>query len=149
MKRDKIIATRPNEHSRAYFKLLETANWIEMKVKEVLNNYQLTHAQFNILMILRENHPEPVSAGDLKEKLIFKNSDVTRLLDRMVKKGMVERYICPSNRRKLDITISGKAMEMLELVVPEITVAVEHFYRNKITAEEAIALTATLNKIRN
>src|SRR5210317_1465756 len=91
-------------HALAYFNLLKTGSWIEERVKKALRPLNLTHAQLNALYILYENDPEPVSVTELKERILVSNPDVTRLLDRLVKKGYVLRETCEHNRRKIDIS---------------------------------------------
>ncbi len=82
-------------HALAYFNLLKTGSWVEERIKNALKPFNLTHAQLNALYILFENDPEPVSANELKKKILVSNPDVTRLLDRLVKKGYVLREYLP------------------------------------------------------
>ncbi len=96
-------------HALAYFNLLKTGSWIEERVKEALKPFNLTHAQLNALHILLEDDPNPVSASEIKKRILVSNPDVTRLLDRLVKKGFVLRETCPNNRRKIDV--SGLTVE--------------------------------------
>ncbi len=136
-------------HATAYFNFLHTANWIELQVKGVLRPHDLTHAQFNILKILNGSHPVPLSANDIKERMIFKNPDVTRLIDRLVKKGFVVRAICADNRRKVDISISQLGMELLDDLFPKVRDAVKNFFEQQITVEEASELNRILDKMKD
>lgn len=76
-KEEKIL----NYRYAAYFSLFKIANGLDIEFKKILDQYKLTHQQFNILRILKGSFPEPLSANDIKERMIFKNSDVTRLMD--------------------------------------------------------------------
>jgi DNA-binding MarR family transcriptional regulator len=135
-------------HALAYFNFLKTGSWIEGKVKEALKPFNITHAQLNTLHILMENYPEPVSANELKKKILVSNPDVTRLLDRLVKKGYVVRETCAENRRKIDISLTESGMELFEKAHISTKQAVGSFFKKQITDEEAKELRRILHKIR-
>ena len=99
-------------HALAYFNLLKTVSWLEELIKSALKPFNLTHAQLNALYILYENDPGPVSANELKERILVSNPDVTRLLDRLVVKGFVQRDTCPDNRRKIDISLTDPGKKL-------------------------------------
>ena len=136
-------------HGAAYFNLLKTANSLDVEFKKVLDDFKLTHQQYNILRILKGSFPEPLSANDIKERMIFKNSDVTRLMDRLIKKGYVKREICPTNRRKIDILITQKGLDLLDEIAPSAIEFITTQFQNKITKEEAKELYRILDKIKN
>ena len=135
-------------HALAYFNFLKTGSWIEEKVKKALKPYSITHAQLNTLSILVENHPEPVSANELKKKILVSNPDVTRLLDRLVKKGYVVRETCPDNRRKIDISMTESGIELFKQAHISTKKAVSNFFEGQISAEEAKEFRRILHKIR-
>ena len=135
-------------HALAYFNLLKTSSWIEDKVKMVLKPFDLTHAQLNVLHILMDNDPEPVSANELKERILVASPDVTRLLDRLVKKGFVNRETCPNNRRKVDIELTGDGKKIFLSTQKAMNVALGDFFKDKITEREAMELRSIMHKIR-
>ena len=135
-------------YAKAYFNLLKTGSWVEERIKEALKPLELTHAQLNVLHLLYENDPDPVSASDLKNRILVNNPDVTRLLDRLVKKGFVERGICRENRRKVDISITENGKRLFEEAYLKAKMASGDFFEKKITEEEAIELRRILHKIR-
>lgn len=137
------------EQLLSYFRLIQTANWIELKLKEELNPYKLTHAQFNVLRILKGSNPRPLSAGEVKQRMIVKSPDLTRLVDRLCKKGYVRRITCEENRRKVDITITKEGLALLEELSPKIKRVSELHFLNKISEEEAISLNQILKKIKH
>jgi DNA-binding MarR family transcriptional regulator len=131
----------------AYFNLLKTGSWIEENIKARLKPNNLTHSQLNILHILIENHPKPISANELREKLIVPSPDLTRLLDRLVKKGWVERELCQDNRRKIDISVTKSG----ELAFKNAQAALKEFMDSmldRITDSEAKQLRKILHKLR-
>ena len=136
-------------HASAYFNLLKTGSWVEEKVKKALRSHNLTHAQLNVLYILFENDPEPVSANEVKKKILVSNPDVTRLLDRLVKKGYVLRETCPENRRKIDISLTENGKTLFEKAHLSAKQALGDFFENRITENEAKELRRILGKIRS
>jgi len=135
-------------HALAYFNLLRTGSWIEERIKKALKPLNLTHAQLNALYILDESHPEPVSASDLKMKILVNNPDVTRLLDRLVSKGYVLRETCPDNRRKIDVSLTEAGRKMFMEAHHSAREAIGSYFENQITEDEAQELRRILKKIR-
>ncbi|MCH2082995.1 MAG: MarR family transcriptional regulator [Saprospiraceae bacterium] len=135
-------------HAKAYFKLLETANWIDQQVKSCLHQFDITHPQYNVLRILRGSIPMPLSSTDIKDRMIVISPDMTRLLDRLIKKELIDKRICPDNRRKVEVIISEKGIELLEDIQPIIMEKVQYFYHDQISELEAQQLYDILQKIR-
>ncbi len=135
-------------HAKAYFNLIKTGSWIEERVKESLKPFNLTHAQLNILHILVEHDPDPVSASVIKERMIVSNPDVTRLVDRLVKKDLVCRNTCAVNRRKIDIALTDRGRELFDSLNLEGQHTMGNFFEDKISKEEAAELRRILHKLR-
>lgn len=135
-------------HASAYFNIIITSSWIETQIKEALKAFSLTHAQLNVLSILVQNHPRPVSARELKEKILVSNPDVTRLLDRLVKTGLVQRETCPENRRKIDISATEQGRDLYFEAHMATKKAVNNYFEDQITIEEAQELRRILHKIK-
>jgi DNA-binding MarR family transcriptional regulator len=135
-------------HALAYFNLLKTASWIEEKVKEALKPFNLTHAQLNVLYILMEKDPLSVSANEIKNRILVNNPDVTRLMDRLVKKGLVIREICPENRRKIDVSLTEDGRNFFSEAHLSLKKALGDFFEDRISELEAAELRRILHKIR-
>lgn len=135
-------------HAKAYFNLIKTSGWIEQEVKKALKPFGLTHAQLNILYILYKNNPQPVSPNNVKEQLLDSSPDLTRLFDRLVKKDWVTRETCPSNRRKIDISLTDEGKETFIKAEKAARQAVGNFFEDKITETEAAELRKILHKIQ-
>ena len=135
--------------AKSYFSFLATAGWIENSIKEALKPYNITHAQLNALYILVQSHPKPMPSNAIKEKILASNPDVTRLLDRLVKKGWVIRETCPDNRRKMDISITESGIEIFEEVHFVAKRAVRNYFEEQLTEEEAQELRKIAYKMRN
>jgi DNA-binding MarR family transcriptional regulator len=135
-------------HAVAYFNLLKTGSWIEERIKTALKPFSLTHAQLNVLHVLMESDPTPVSAKELKEKILVANPDITRLLDRLVNKGIVHRMTCPENRRKIDISLTDHGKDLFEKAHLSAKQAVDNYFEDKISEKEAKKLRKILHKLR-
>jgi MarR family transcriptional regulator, 2-MHQ and catechol-resistance regulon repressor len=138
-----------SERAKSYFSLLATTSWIENRIREALRPFNLTHAQLNALYILVQNHPEPIPAKALKEKILVSNPDVTRLLDRLVKKGFVLRETCPENRRKIDISVTESGIELFHKAHFEAKKALRNYFEDQVSKDEANELRKILNKMRS
>ena len=136
-------------HRKMIVHILHTANWLDSKISTVLKKIGITHVQYNILKVLEVAHPEPISVGKVKEGILFANSDMTRLMDRLVDKGLMVRNICQENRRKINVVITADGLKLLQIVNPKIAVALDGYYASKINEEEAKWIASKLKEIRN
>ncbi len=141
-------SSRYNLHLKLVAEILRTGDYLDSKVTEVLKQYGITHIQFNILRILEGAQPDPLPVGKIKERLLFSKSDVTRLLDRLEKKELISRKICPSNRRKMDIEITDEGLKLIQIVLPLIEESLEGFYQKKVGEKERDVVLDVLQKIR-
>lgn len=136
-----------NPNLRLVATLLKAGAAVDSTVSAVLKEEGLTHIQFNILRILQGASPDPVSAGQVNERLMFTKSDVTRLLDRLEAKALICRNACPSNRRKLEITITTEGAELVNVLLPRIEKATHGFYADIFTADERDLMIDALSRI--
>ena len=134
-------------HASSYFKLLEISQTIESRIKLKLQDYDLTHGQYNILKILKGAKDEPLTAKTIKSRMIVNFPDVTRLVDRLVKKELVLREKNPLNRREVNISLLNKGKDLLEELDPIMKSAAFHFFIDQISVQEANALSDILSKI--
>jgi len=135
-----------SNYHKAHLNILFTANWLMDKSKVIFKDFGITPQQFNVLRILREKHPGCCAAGDIKEVMLDKSPDLTRLIDRLIEKGYVTRGVCEENRRKLDIAITDKGLALIKEIAPKMKVQFEQM--KKITDKEAIELSRILDKMR-
>lgn len=135
-----------NGRQKAHLNILFTANWLVDKTKEVLKPFDLTHQQYNVLRILKGRFPDSCAAYDIKEVMIDKGPDLTRLIDRLIVKDYVTRSECEENRRKLDITITKKGLDLIKKIEP--LLKKQLIDQAKITNKEADELSRILDKMR-
>jgi DNA-binding MarR family transcriptional regulator len=99
---------------RAYLNILFTANWLEAKMQQQMKAYNITTSQFNVLRILRGQKGQPMSAFAIQERMIYRTSNVTRILEKLVEKKLVTRDHNVANRRMIDIRLTQDGLELLK-----------------------------------
>ncbi len=135
-----------NEHQKAGLNLLYTYGWVMERTKEIFATEDITPQQFNILRILRGSHPQPLSTLQIRERMLDKMSDTSRIVDRLIAKGLVKKGTCKSDRRLVDVMITDKGRKMLErldLREDELDNII-----GKLTEKEAVILSDLLDKLR-
>jgi len=145
---DKPSGRFENDHNMLIINIIHTADWLEHKILKVLTKYELTHVQFNILRNLETSRSRVLSINEIKSGILFSKSDVSRIIDRLVRKGLITRDLCKENRRKMDIQINKAGLDLLKIIKPEIKRELDNFYANKITDKEAKVASKVLEKIR-
>jgi DNA-binding MarR family transcriptional regulator len=108
--------------------LARTAALMEYAAAEVLRRYGLTPTQYNVLRILRGAEPEGLGRNEVRERLVFRVSDATRLLDRLEEMGLVARTRGGEDRRVVVARITRQGREILAPLDGEI----EQFHRQKL-----------------
>lgn len=127
--------------------ILRAGQIIDHKVSDAIKEFGVTHIQFNILRTLEHRMPEKLSLGDIADGLLFRTSDVSRLVDRLVNNGLVHRSICPENRRKLELEITEKGLEVIRMSVPKIDDTLDGFYRDQFSEKEREQLIDMMKRI--
>lgn len=103
-----------NENQKLAVNLIYTHGWLSNHQNELFSGFDLTGTQYNILRILRGQHPSPVSINLLKERMLDKMCDASRLVERLRKKEWVEREICEEDRRRANVRITNTGLELLD-----------------------------------
>lgn len=134
-------------YQKAVINLSYTSNWLNDKIASALEKYDLTVQQFNILRILRGQHPNPSTVLLLKERMLDKQSDVSRLVDRLVAKELVRRNTCPHDRRKVDIVIGENGLKLLK-TIDAVVDRIDGSLRANLSETDAATLSDLLDKLR-
>jgi len=95
-------------YQKAAVNLLYTYGWMTERTRELFASEDITPQQFNILRILRGSHPQPLSTLQIRERMLDKMSDTSRIVDRLIAKGLVKKGTCKSDRRLVDVMITDK-----------------------------------------
>lgn len=135
-----------NEYHKLAVNIIFTHGWLIEYQNSLLKKYKVTGAQYNILRILRGQHPNPASVNLLKERMLDKMSDASRLVDRLISKGLVDRKICMEDRRRVEVKITPAGLSLLK----KIDEHNEEFDNNlvKLSEQETKTLNDLLDKLR-
>ncbi|WP_298121377.1 MarR family transcriptional regulator [Flavobacterium sp.] len=128
--------------------IMVTQNVLSEKFNEVLKPYDLSGEQYNVLRILRGQKGNPANMCVIQERMIAKNSNTTRLIDKLLLKDLVTREVCPENRRKIEVLITEKGLQLLEELDPKVLENEKSFAAN-LNQNELIELNTLLEKYRN
>lgn len=134
-----------SEHHKIMVNLIYTYNWAMEKSKRFFEKAGLTPQQFNILRILR-GAGKPLSTMQIRQRMLDRMSDTSRIVDRLQKKGLVQKVICQDDRRLVDITITDRGLQLLQ--------DLDHYNEEMdamlggIDPEEAKTLNHLLDKLR-
>lgn len=108
-----VQAKFKNANQKAMINLIFTAGWLQSKHQDFFKAAGITNQQFNILRILKGQHPKSISATEIKARMLDKNSDVSRLLDRLATKKLITKKTCPNDKRAADIMITHSGIKIL------------------------------------
>ena len=135
-----------SEYSKAIINIMYTNSWLHQQHAGLFKEYGLTTPQFNILRILRGQHPDPATVNLLIDRMLDKSSNASRIVDRLEQKGLVTRKQCKDDRRAVDVFISEEGLELLAELDGKLK-SFENDLRN-ISEEEAQKLNVLLDKLR-
>lgn len=94
--------------------VLYSYGWLVERIKTILAAEDITHQQYNILRILRGSAPEPISTLQIRERMLDKMSDTSRIVDRLIIKGLVKKTVCVKDKRLVDVIITDKGQKLLK-----------------------------------
>lgn len=127
--------------------IMYTSRMVEDAIADLLKPYKLSSPQFNVLRILRGQQDQPASLSTVQERMVHRNSNTTRLVDKLIDKELVSRRICPHNRRKVEITISQKGLDLLQKVDPLVEQLSKQTTQN-LSNNELEQLNTLMDKLR-
>jgi DNA-binding MarR family transcriptional regulator len=144
---DEIQSTKfEDNYQKAVININYTQGWLSNHLRSEFEKFNLTMQQFNILRILRGQYPKPATVNMLKERMLDKMSDASRIVDRLVQKELVSRCTNTCDRRAVDIRISDKGLEILSKI--EVEFKTKDMIGKNLTEEEAGRLSDLLDKLR-
>ena len=138
--------TFKSEHQKAHINLLYTSGWVQQAQASLFKPFGVTLPQYNVLRILRGQHPKPATISLLIDRMLDKTSNASRIVDKLEAKALVTRKQCPADRRTVDVLITEKGLALLKQMD-----GVESGTGTGITnlnTEEAEQLNRLLDKIR-
>jgi DNA-binding MarR family transcriptional regulator len=134
-----------SEYQKAIINLIYTFNWVNEKINKRFEPFDITQQQFNILRILR-GAGQPLSTLQIRQRMLDKMSDTSRIVDRLVKKGMVKKSISREDRRLVDVLMTDKGKKLLQSM-DVMNEEMESIFKY-LSDEEAKLLNVLLDKIR-
>ena len=148
MKIEDVIKSKAMSLStKTVINLSYTSRIIEETIATKFKSYDLTMQQYNVLRILRGQKGNPANLSTVQERMVDRNSNTTRLVDKLIKKGWVKRNICKQNRRKVEIFITPKGLELLQELDP-VTEQNNNDILTNLNTSEIEQLNTLLDKLR-
>ena len=132
-----------NPHQKAVINLLFSSNLLVNQPQHYLKSFGITGQQFNVLRILKGQHPNSISAKEIKSRMLDKNSDMSRMLDRLIAKNLIVKKSCPKDKRASDVNITDAGLELLKKMHQQ---EVDRFLN--LSDTEAEQLSTLLDKSR-
>ena len=146
---DELKSTVPLDNSKKIIlNILYTQNVVTDKLNEILKPFDLSGEQYNVLRILRGQKGNPANMCVIQDRMLAKTSNTTRLVDKLLLKDLVTRNVCPQNRRKIEVLITLKGLDILAHLDPKIKEHENSFSKN-LNSEELELLNQLLEKYRN
>jgi DNA-binding MarR family transcriptional regulator len=136
-----------SEAHKLTINILYTSNWLNSKHAEYFKNVDISIQQYNVLRILRGQYPKPSSVKLVKERMLDKMSDASRIIDKLKLKKLVVRTECPEDRRSVDILITDKGLELLKSL-DDMDKMPKELFKN-LSSSEIKNLNTLLDKLRD
>jgi len=134
-----------NEYQKMGINIIYTANWLNERIGQILSQEKITQQQYNILRILRGSEM-PLSTLKIRERMLDKMSDTSRIVDRLIAKELVAKSACQKDKRLVDITLSKKGLQLLEKL-DQCNDQIDAILKG-INEKEASAINQILDKLR-
>ncbi|MCZ4407491.1 MarR family transcriptional regulator [Cryomorphaceae bacterium 1068] len=137
-----------SEFEKLVVNIIYTSRWLEYEEGKLFRKYDITLPQYNLLRILRGQLPKAASVNLLIDRMLDKSSNASRIVETLRKKGLVDRKACKADRRKVDVIINKKGLEVLEAATKEMATLHEN-HKKSLTTKEAEQLNELLDKLRS
>lgn len=136
----------PNPQMEAILNMVYSANHFESIMRKMLDEFDLSHEQYNVLRILRGNHPDAYELNQIRDRMLNSWSNVSRLVEKLRKKGFVTRQPKPENRRKVEIKITEEGLDFLDQVDAKLDA--DELMEQTLNNKQALRLSALLDEMR-
>ena len=144
---EEIKQSKPfaSQQHKAIVNLLFSYGWVTEQLREMIHPFGMTIQQYNVLRILR-GAGAPISTSDIRDRMLDRMSDTSRLVDRLEKKGWVSRHVCPHDKRLVDIVLTDKGGKKL-LEIDELEKGLPSIGQS-LSNKQAEALSDLLDQLR-
>ncbi|QRR01042.1 MarR family winged helix-turn-helix transcriptional regulator [Dyadobacter sandarakinus] len=123
-----------------------TCKWLEYKQSEIFREHDISGQQYNVLRILRGQQSNPIKVSEITERMLDKSSNTSRLVDKLLAKGLAERTSCANDRRAVDVVITQEGLSLLEKLDPPVAAWENRF--NILSEEDANRMSDILDQLR-
>lgn len=127
--------------------LIYTTNWLTAKQDSLFKDSDITVQQYNVLRILRGQYPNPCSIKLIKERMLDRMSDTSRIVDKLFTKKLLQRNECPNDRRSVNVVITDKGLELLKSL--DYVDDLSKQMLKSLSTEEINTLNTLLDKLRD
>jgi len=131
----------------ALLELLKGGFWYDKALQQVLKPFGISHEQFNVLRILEHNQDRKFSLKEIQSRIMNRTANTTRLVEKLKTKGLISSKYCEHNRRKLEITITEKGLELLSELRDPLFSMIRNV-KARISEQEAESLIQIIRKVR-
>lgn len=138
-----IQSSFKNTKVKALLNIIYTANWIQGQQNAFFKPFGISPQQYNVLRILR-GAGEAISVQTIKDRMLERSPNATRMMDKLCAKDLIERVACPTDRRVVHIEITRQGLELLTQIDGDL----KHDYLENLSVQEAEILSDLLDKIR-
>ena len=132
---------------KALVNILFTYGWELERIKKIVETENITHQQYNILRILRGSYPNPLSTLQIRERMLDKMSDTSRMVDRLIIKHLAVKTVSRRDRRLVDVVISEEGLTLLKKIEARVDIVSE--VMSNVSEDEAEQLSNLLDKVRS
>jgi len=139
------VTIAPNH--KAVLNIMYSSRVVEEEIAGILKPFGISKEQYNVLRILRGQKGKPANLYTIQERMIHKMSNTTRLVDKLIDKGLAKRATCETNRRKVEIGITAEGLKLLKSIEPKMKEGNERMTKN-FSIEELQLLNNLLDKLR-
>ncbi len=145
---ERIKQSKPfrTQAERALVNVMYTSVWLQDRMRDNLSDFEITQQQYNVLRILRGQSPKMISTSDIRDRMIDRAPDTSRIVDRLVAKGFVEKSTCSSDKRRVDVGITKKGLQLLQ-EVDERSTGMQNLIA-ALSEEECVTLNTILDKLQ-
>ncbi len=151
MNLDNFTPSQKIEFKSEFQKSLTTVstayNWMINLIRNFLNPFELTPQQYFVLRIIKRSHPEPLTLQQIRENLVDK-TDVSRIIDRIIQKDLVEKTPHPKDKRASQIRLTQKGELLLNMIYGDLEQLEEVLLANEVTLEDLKQINRQLEKLR-
>jgi DNA-binding MarR family transcriptional regulator len=136
-----------SEYHKTILNIFVTHNHIVGKMNDLFKGFDITRQQYNVLRILRGQHPGHASVNLIKERMLDKMSDASRIVERLRVKDLIKREDCKNDKRAVEVTITEKGLQLLDVMENEVAKLDSLIYN--LSESEARDLNSLLDKLRS